>query len=249
MIVRYLTKNNCYIKGQKHVPKGFMLHSTGANNPYIKRYVPNDENGLIGVNQYNNTWDTPTPGGTSVCVHGFIGKLNDGTVDFVQTLPWSYVGWHSGKGTKGSANYMGYVGVEICEDGLADTEYFKTVYNKAVEVVSDFCKQYNLNPLNDGVVICHSEGYKMGIASNHADVMHWFSKHGKTMDDFRKDVFKNMVEPNEWSKAARDWIVSSGIIAGYGNGDFGWSDTITREQLAVILYRFKEYMNKKGDAN
>lgn len=244
MIVRYLTKNNCYIKGQKHTPKGFMLHSTGANNPYIKRYVPNDEHGLIGVNQYNNTWDTPTPGGTSVCVHGFIGKLNDGTVDFVQTLPWDIVGWHSGKGIKGSANYMGYVGVEICEDGLTDSVYFKKVYEKAVEVVSDFCKTYNLNPLDDGVVICHSEGYKMGIASNHADVMHWFSKHGKTMDDFRKDVFKRMTEPNAWSKEAREWVINSGIIAGYGNRDFGWSDTVTREQLAVILYRFKEFLNK-----
>lgn len=242
MIVRYLTKNNCYVKGQKHVPKGFMLHSTGANNPYIKRYVPNDEKGLIGVNPYNNTWDTPTPGGMSVCVHGFIGKLNDGSVDFVQTLPWEYVGWHSGKGIKGSANYMGYVGVEICEDGLTDAAYFKKVYEKAVEVVSDFCKQYNLNPLNDGVIICHSEGYSRGIASNHADVMHWFKKHGKTMNDFRNDVFKRMTEPNTWSKEAREWAINSGIIAGYGNGDFGWTDTITREQLAVILYRFKEHL-------
>jgi hypothetical protein len=52
------------------------------------------------------------------------------------------------------------------------------------------CKQYKLDPLADGVVICHSEGYKRGIASNHGDVMHWFPKHGKSMDDFRADVKK-----------------------------------------------------------
>lgn len=34
----------------------------------------------------------------------------------------------------------------------------------------------------------HSEGHKLGIASNHADVGHWFSKHGKSMDTFRADV-------------------------------------------------------------
>ena len=28
----------------------------------------------------------------------------------------------------------------------------------------------------------------MGIASNHADVGHWWPKHGKSMDDFRTDV-------------------------------------------------------------
>ena len=49
------------------------------------------------------------------------------------------------------------------------------------------CKKYSLNE-ND--IICHSEGYKLGIASNHADVMHWFPKHGENMDTFRKAVKK-----------------------------------------------------------
>ena len=39
-------------------------------------------------------------------------------------------------------------------------------------------------------IICHSEGYKLGIASNHSDVMHWFPKHGKSMDAFRAEVGK-----------------------------------------------------------
>lgn len=37
-------------------------------------------------------------------------------------------------------------------------------------------------------IICHSEGYKQGVASNHGDVMHWFPKHGKSMDTFRAEV-------------------------------------------------------------
>ena len=47
------------------------------------------------------------------------------------------------------------------------------------------CKQFGLTEKN---IICHSEGYKQGIASNHGDVMHWFPKHGKSMDTFRADV-------------------------------------------------------------
>jgi len=42
--------------------------------------------------------------------------------------------------------------------------------------------------LTEKNIICHSEGYKQGVASNHGDVMHWFPKHGKSMDTFRKDV-------------------------------------------------------------
>ena len=42
------------------------------------------------------------------------------------------------------------------------------------------------------MLICHSEGYKRGIASNHADVLHWWPKHGKDMDKFRDDVDRKL---------------------------------------------------------
>lgn len=41
-------------------------------------------------------------------------------------------------------------------------------------------------------MICHSEGCARGVASNHADVMHWFPKFGKNMDTFRADVVQAM---------------------------------------------------------
>ena len=40
--------------------------------------------------------------------------------------------------------------------------------------------------------IDHSEGHKLGIASNHADVAHWFRLHGKSMDAFRADVLDGL---------------------------------------------------------
>lgn len=54
-----------------------------------------------------------------------------------------------------------------------------------MELCAYLCKMYGLNETN---IICHSEGYKLGIASNHADVMHWFPPHGKSMDTFRAAV-------------------------------------------------------------
>lgn len=38
------------------------------------------------------------------------------------------------------------------------------------------------------------------------------------------------------------WATSEGIVGGYGNGLFGPEDAITGEQLAVMLYRFAQYM-------
>lgn len=173
------TENACYKAGRKITVKGIMVHSTGANNPWLKRYVGPDD-GLLGKNQYNNHWNAYHPGGREVCVHGFIGKLTDGTIATYQTLPWDHRGWHAG----GSANNT-HIGFEICEDGLTDSTYFKKVYQEAVELCAYLCKLYGLTEKN---IICHSEGYKQGIASNHGDVMHWFPKHGKNMDTFRADV-------------------------------------------------------------
>lgn len=186
----FLTKNDCYKSGKKHTVKGIMPHSTGANNPNLRRYVGPDD-GLLGANPNNNHWNTAKPGGIQVCVHAFIGKLKDGSIATYQTLPWDMVGWHSGSGSLGSAknaNNNGYIGFEICEDDTNDPVYLDKVYKEAVELCAHLCKQYNLNPLADGVLICHSEGHKRGIASNHADVMHWWPKHGKSMDGFRADV-------------------------------------------------------------
>ena len=41
-----------------------------------------------------------------------------------------------------------------------------------------------------------------------------------------------------WYTGAIDWAVANNVIAGYGNGTFGPNDSLTREQLAVILYQY-----------
>lgn len=173
------TNNACYKAGKKITPKGIMVHSTGANNPNLRRYVQPDD-GLLGTNQYGNHFNVAYPGGKSVCVHAFIGKLKDGSIATYQILPWDYSGWHSG----GSANNT-HIGFEICEDGLSDAFYFSRVYQEAVDLCVYLCKMFNLTEKD---IICHSEGYKKGVASNHSDVMHWFPKHGKSMDTFRAAV-------------------------------------------------------------
>jgi N-acetylmuramoyl-L-alanine amidase len=183
---QYLTENDCYRAGRTIRPQGIMVHSTGANNPSVARYVPGDD--VIGRNQYGNDWDRP---GLEKCAHAFVGRFADGLVGTVQTLPWNRCGWHCGRGKNGSANDT-HISFEICEDGLEDASYFKAVYQEAVELTASLCKEHNLDPLADGVVICHKEGYQRGVASNHSDVLHWFPKFGKTMDDFRGDVAQKM---------------------------------------------------------
>jgi len=51
------------------------------------------------------------------------------------------------------------------------------------------------------------------------------------------------VSSNAWYADAVAWAADKKIVEGYGDGDFGPLDEITREQMAVILYR---YCNSKG---
>lgn len=240
-----LTNNACYKAGKRMTPKGIMVHSTGANNPNLRRYVGPDD-GLLGVNTNGNHWNTYTPGGKKVCVHAFIGKLKDGSIATYQTLPWDFVGWHCG----GSGNQT-HIGFEICEDGLTDASYFSAVYQEAVELCVYLCKLYGLTEQN---VLCHSEGHAKGIASNHGDVMHWFPKHNKTMDDFRAAVKAGLEEteeakmdntPSSWSKEAVEWATGNDLLEGTDTGDLKLRSGITREEFCVVL---KRYHDKFGQA-
>lgn len=175
------TENACYKAGKKITPKGIMVHSTGANNPMLHRYVGPDD-GRLGKNKYNNHWNQPMD--RQICCHAFIGKLADGTVATYQVLPWDHRGWHGASGPKGSVNNT-HIGFEICEDGLTDANYFKQIYQEAVDLCVFLCKQFDLTEKD---IIDHREGHALGIASNHGDVKHWFTKFGKSMDTFRADV-------------------------------------------------------------
>jgi hypothetical protein len=49
------------------------------------------------------------------------------------------------------------------------------------------------------------------------------------------------VASDHWYTDAVTWANANNIVAGYGNGKFGTADNITREQMAVILYRYANY--------
>lgn len=188
-----LTKNDCYKKAQKIKPDRIVVHSTGANNTTLKRYIQPDD-GLIGKNLFNNHWNKPK---VAKCVHAFIGRDKNKEVQVYQTLPFTYAAWGVGKGKKGSYNYIngkGAIQFEICEDNLKNKAYFDTAFGLAIEFCAYLCKKYNISVKN---IVSHSEAAKKGYASNHKDCDHWLKKHGKDMDWFRSQVEKKLKASNE----------------------------------------------------
>ena len=49
------------------------------------------------------------------------------------------------------------------------------------------------------------------------------------------------VADGRWYTEAVRWAAEHEIVKGYGNGRFGPDDSITREQMAAILYRYSQY--------
>lgn len=201
--------SRCYKNSYKIKPVGILWHSTGANNPTIKRYVQpdlKDKNyqsliSVIGKNTHKNDWNQ---GNSLAATHAVIGKLENGTIGTAQCLPWDWRCWGCGKGNNGSGNDY-FIQFEIAEDNLSDSIYFHKVYKEAIELSAYLCKLYNWDPLSKirikGVtmplITCHSEAHSYGFASNHSDVMHWFKKYGITMQKVRNDIKEEMEKGEE----------------------------------------------------
>ena len=174
----YLTQSGCYKAGKHITVKGLMIHSVGCPQPEADVFMKN--------------WNRAD---ANACVHAIIEP--DG--DVYQLLPWDFRGWHCGGGANNT-----HIGVEMTEPatikyagGASWTEtgngentknHVLATYRYAVELFAYLCQQFRLDPLADGVIISHSEGCKRGIASNHGDVEHLWSKFGLTMEQFRKDI-------------------------------------------------------------
>lgn len=199
----YLTKSACY-KGTKPMTvRGVLWHSTGANNPNLCRYVqpadddPNRDSllALLGTNKYSNDYNHGAAY-RQMGMNAWIGKLADGSVTTIQTMPFGWRPWGCGSDTLGSCN-VGWIQFEICEDGLTDPEYAAAVYREACELTAFLCSMYHLDPhgtvsfkgVNVPVILDHRMSHTLKLGNNHGDVQHWFPNIiGKTLEDIRDDV-------------------------------------------------------------
>ncbi len=120
----------------------------------------------VRAGEWYDMWNRSYSAGETdrqVCVHAFCDDT-----DIYQYLPWDHRGWHAG----GAAN-----------------AYFRRAFNVAVSLTAYLCRLFGLTERD---VITHCEGHSLGIASDHADVMHWFPLHGESMDTFRSAVSEKL---------------------------------------------------------
>lgn len=162
------TENRCYKAGKRIAPIGIQVHSVGCKGTTRERW---------------RSWNNST---IDKCPNAFID-----TKGIMQTLPWEYRPWLSGKASLGNANDF-CIGFEMCEPLTKDDtpETAAYLYGCAVYICAEWCRMFGIMPDD---IRCHSELHRLGTASNHSDVLHWWGRKGTswepyTMDTLRRDV-------------------------------------------------------------
>ena len=189
------TKNAGYIRARPIKPIGIFVHSTGASNPELRRYVDAPE--LLGKNTHDNHWNRET---SKKSMHGFIGLDINKEVAVCHTLPYNIACWGAGGGSRGSYNYdpQAHVQFEVCEDSSPrsgkpptpeQTEYYKAAWLAAEEYCAYLCE---LLKLPASSIVGHYEAAKRGYASYHSDPENWMKIYGDSMDKFRARVAERL---------------------------------------------------------
>ena len=118
-------------------------------------------------------------------------------------------------------------GADCPSHGFRDLGTVGTWYHEAVDYV-----------LRNGLMNGYSSG-TFGPNDNlsraqFAQIL--FNKEGRPVVNYLLQY--GDVATGAWYTEAIRWATSRGVVGGYGNGNFGPNDNITREQLAVMLWRY-----------
>lgn len=169
-------------------PEGIIIHSSGQNNPFLRRYVqPSKKNknyssliSQLGENRKHNDWNHIH---TSYNFHYWIGKDKNDNIISVRTFPLNIKTWNDN-----------YIHICICEDNLQNKEYLMNCFSILTLLCNELCEQFNWD---ETVIHDYSE------ISNFPDSNYWLKEHGLSVHLIRAIIFA-IHHPN--SKTGRDFI-------------------------------------------
>lgn len=175
------TYSGAYQANRRIKPKGIVIHSTGAENPYLWRWVNDPIN--AGSNSSANYFGGENDD-RQVTPHAVFGLDINRDCAVIKILPYDYRCWGCGHDVNGSYNDS-HIQIEIAEDAGLTREYLLKALNSVAEWSARLCIEYGINVKD---VVSHKEAHAAGYASNHGDPEHWLSKYGITMDNVREKV-------------------------------------------------------------
>ncbi|QIW17672.1 NEAT domain-containing leucine-rich repeat protein [Bacillus thuringiensis] len=142
-----------------------------------------------------------------------------------------------------------YINVQNQKVFLEDTEVNKEVkvpiYEKDGEVSTKICLKSDGGTYSNGVVKWSTPGekvYEFGVKDPFADTGIFFT--GSVIQKVvNEKVAEEVIEfkdvpKGHWSEKAINHLAKEKLFVGYGNGEFGFGDNITRGQVAVLIQKY-----------
>lgn len=189
------------------LPTGIVIHGTGCENPWLKRWVIGD--GVeIGFNPNYNYY-----GGKNnrICTpHAAAGLTDDGEICIVQVLPYEKKCWCCGAGKNGSYNQT-HIQIEISQCIARGEKYCKDIFRAVAEWCADLCVQYKID-VDD--IVSHKEAHALGYANNHGDPENWLEEFDLSMNWFR-DLVRVYLADREGKTPDKsaNWVVQLGAFS------------------------------------
>lgn len=266
--IRYATSNGAYTSGRKITPQGAVNHSVGCAqpNPDVFFNSMNKSSAGWGVNAIIGDFHKgdgriiltlPYNARPWGCGSGSKGSWNNTKVQWEICEPAGHTyagGTMVGYDVAKNQTYFDRMWKMI----VAWNVYMVKKFGYPVSEISDHAESYKA-----GYGSNHSDvgqwWPKHGKSMN--SLRQEVEKILKTEDDDDMDVnrftelwgeMRKTLQDNDagsWSEEARNWAVNVGLIAGIGkmpNGEqnYAWADVLTREQIAMLLYKFAQMMGK-----
>ena len=162
------------------IPKGIVIHETACNGDTA-----------AGEQHYFDS------NNVQASAHAFIDWNS-----IIQCIQWYNVSWHAGA----TANNR-FIGIELCHTD--DQARFNEIWKRGVWL----CAYLFVNVLNMRIVtpdnlMSHAEVSDRWHETDHQDPVSYFGNHGKSVDNFRRDVqvmITEITKPQETTPEAEQW--------------------------------------------
>lgn len=135
--------------------------------------------------------------------------------------------------------------IEVASDTFHPYKITDAAYNALIALLVDICKRH---PKIGRLKWRGSQSYVGVIQEQNIAVHRWFANKAcpgdyiysllpKIVADVNKILDQKTEEPHDVFEDAKRFCIDRGIFVGDGDGGYRWTDFITRQEVAMLIYR------------
>lgn len=137
----------------------------------------------------------------------------------------------------GHTTNWNYCSIGICFEGNFEAEYMTEAQLKAGKaLVDDIISRY------PGIVVGRHSDYGQTACPGRNFPFYDIVSEMENEPDGNADKAD---EPSDWAKSSCEWAKEKGLFLGNAENNFRWHDSVTREELAVVLERAEQLISQK----